>query len=109
MSAGLVQSECSGEWTTVNNNHCGWRSRSVDLSSFGHNRTATAKLATRTRSFCLKPIQDQNYIFGSETDFGLNGAILKIPKGSELLDSLTAATTDPAFIPPWLAYGAAKY
>ncbi len=51
--------------------------------------------------YCLKPIPDQNYIFGFETDKQLNGAVLKLPSDSKALTSFLAATSDRTFIPPW--------
>lgn len=53
--------------------------------------------------YCLKPLSvpEHGYLLGFEDDYCINGAILKIPKDSELLSSLLAAAYDPKFIPPW--------
>ncbi len=51
--------------------------------------------------FCLKPIQDKDFIFGFETDTGLNGAVLKLPSDSRVLKDFLAAAVDRSFIPPW--------
>ncbi|MDQ1209805.1 hypothetical protein QE380_002728 [Acinetobacter baylyi] len=53
--------------------------------------------------YCLKPltIPEHGYLLGFEDDNWINGAVLKIPKDSELLSSLLAAAYDPKFIPPW--------
>ncbi|QRI64812.1 hypothetical protein JQ506_07415 [Shinella sp. PSBB067] len=67
--------------------------------------------------FALAPFHDKEYIFGwdsshawsieeIENDFTIdglvNGAVLKIPVGSELLEEMLRATEDRHFIPPWL-------
>lgn len=51
--------------------------------------------------FCLRPIQDADYIMGAEQDDTVNGAILKFPTDSALAEALISATDDSYFIPPW--------
>lgn len=52
--------------------------------------------------FCLKEIEDADYIFGWESDSYINGAVLKIPRNSEMLTAFLSATSDRSFVPPWL-------
>lgn len=53
--------------------------------------------------FCLKPIilPEHGYLFGYEDDHKINGAILALPKDSQLLNTLIKISHDPNFIPPW--------
>lgn len=53
--------------------------------------------------YCLKPlsIPEHGYVLGFEDDNWINGAILRIPKNSPLLESLLNAAYDPQFVPPW--------
>lgn len=53
--------------------------------------------------YCIKPLNNSNngYTLGYEDDFKINGAVLGIPKDSQLLDHLISAAYDPFFIPPW--------
>ncbi|RKG33858.1 galactosyltransferase Lgt5 [Acinetobacter guerrae] len=53
--------------------------------------------------YCLKPltIPKHGYLLGFEDDKLINGAVLRIPKNSDLLSSLLNAAYDPKFIPPW--------
>jgi hypothetical protein len=52
--------------------------------------------------FCLRVFEDADYIFGFETDDRLNGAVLKMPAGSAMLQDFLSMTEDPHFIAPWL-------
>lgn len=52
--------------------------------------------------FCLKKIEERQYIFGWEFINSINNAILKYPAGSELSRMLLEATSRVDFIPPWL-------
>jgi hypothetical protein len=51
--------------------------------------------------FCLRPIPDNDYIFGFENSEFLNGAVLKLPSDSEMMRGLSAIATDPDFVAPW--------
>lgn len=53
--------------------------------------------------YCLRPLQlpESGYLLGLEEDGRVNGAVLAMPKGGELLERLLAAACDPFFIPPW--------
>lgn len=53
--------------------------------------------------YCLQPltIPEHGYVLGFEDDNWINGAVLRIPSDSALLDSLLNAAYDPKFIPPW--------
>jgi hypothetical protein len=68
--------------------------------------------------FALSPFEDSEYIFGWDSCFAwkiedmsadphilglINGAVLKIPVGSDLMNKMLAATENPYFIPPWLS------
>jgi hypothetical protein len=72
------------------------------LSDFFRYRllAASAGLWVDADCYCLRPIEDDDYIFGEETVEGLNTAVLKLPPGSPLLNALLALA--PGFIPPWL-------
>lgn len=52
---------------------------------------------------CLKPIDEEEYIFGYENKKMINGAVLKIPSGSTLLKCLLAIF-EHKFVPPWYKY-----
>jgi len=49
--------------------------------------------------YCLRPIEDDEFIFGWETDGSVNGAVLKLPPSSAILSDLLAI--GPGFVPPW--------
>lgn len=51
--------------------------------------------------YCLRPIQNQDYIVGWESDKHINGAVLKLPKGSPALACLLKLKEKKYFIPPW--------
>ncbi len=55
--------------------------------------------------YCLKPISipEHGYLLGFEDDEWINGAILRIPKESDLLKELLKAAYDPFFVPPWFS------
>lgn len=61
---------------------------------------ASAGLWVDADCYCLRPVEDDDYIFGQETVEGLNTAVLKLPAGSPLLSALLAL--GPGFVPPWL-------
>ncbi|MEW6633487.1 MAG: galactosyltransferase Lgt5 [Pseudomonadota bacterium] len=52
--------------------------------------------------FCLRPIPQDDYIFGYQTDTELNGAVLKLPPDSSMLREALKMTRDPYYIAPWL-------
>jgi hypothetical protein len=54
--------------------------------------------------YCLKPIElpKSGYLLGYESDSVINGAILKLPQDSEILNTLLEITHDPYFIPEWV-------
>ena len=49
--------------------------------------------------FCIRPIEDENYIFGWSTPKAINGAVLKLPCDSPILTDL--CNIDDGFVPPW--------
>jgi hypothetical protein len=49
--------------------------------------------------FCIRPIEDEDYIFGWSTEKAINGAVLKLPLDSPLLNDL--CNIDDGFVPPW--------
>lgn len=53
--------------------------------------------------YCLKPltIPKHGYLFGFEDDKKINGAVLALPKDSELLNTLIKIAYDEHFIPAW--------
>ena len=54
--------------------------------------------------YCIKPMTDDEYLFGFENADRLNGAVLKIPQNSGLLTDILKAAEDPYFIPPWMEF-----
>lgn len=52
--------------------------------------------------FCMKPIDDEDYIFSREQDNYVNNAVLKYPPNSELSRALVAATKSRYYVPEWL-------
>ncbi|MDR3472460.1 MAG: hypothetical protein P4M09_12335 [Devosia sp.] len=54
--------------------------------------------------FCLRPFPDADYLFGFETDYRLNGAVLKMPPQSPMLRDFLRID-DRHFIPPWFSAG----
>lgn len=52
--------------------------------------------------YCIRPIPHSEYIIGREDDFNLNGAVLALPRNSQILAELCDMATDPHFIAPWL-------
>ncbi|WP_439273529.1 hypothetical protein [Pseudochrobactrum sp. HB0163] len=53
--------------------------------------------------YCIKPVEDSDYIMGWEAHNTINGAVLKVPHNSAMLQQLQAAAEDPYFIPPWFS------
>lgn len=53
--------------------------------------------------YCLKPIYipEHGYLFGYENGSIINGAILALPKDSELLLTLTNLANQDSFVPQW--------
>ncbi|RYE51293.1 MAG: galactosyltransferase Lgt5 [Hyphomicrobiales bacterium] len=52
-----------------------------------------------TDCYCIRPVQDADYLFGWEDDKLINGAVLKLPSSSSFLADLRAIRE--GFIPPW--------
>lgn len=52
--------------------------------------------------FCLRPIPRRDYIFGYQASDQLNGAVLKLPAGSQTLLEMLKFAEDPYYIAPWL-------
>lgn len=52
--------------------------------------------------YCIKPMLEDEYIFGFEEPCYLNGAVLKIPQDSALLSDILEASENPYFMPPWI-------
>ncbi|MCL1886847.1 MAG: galactosyltransferase Lgt5 [Betaproteobacteria bacterium] len=51
--------------------------------------------------FCLKPLPKTDYLMAHEHNQGIACGTLALPPHSPLLAKLLAASSDPAFIPPW--------
>lgn len=51
--------------------------------------------------YCLRPFYDSDFIFGWESNFTINGAVLCIPKDNAILNELIEASSDSYFIPWW--------
>jgi hypothetical protein len=49
--------------------------------------------------FCIRPIADEDYIFGWSTRKAINNAVLKLPTGSPILQDLCRIKN--GFVPPW--------
>ncbi len=59
-----------------------------------------------TDAYCVKPFtSDTGHFFAWESDTGINGGVLGLPRGSAALAGLLAFTADEFAIPSW--YGAA--
>jgi hypothetical protein len=53
--------------------------------------------------YCIKPVPDDEYLFGWEDSRSINGAILAYPPGSDLSRYLLAATSSETYIPAWVS------
>lgn len=53
---------------------------------------------------CIKPVEDEDYIFGFESKKLINGAVLKLPHDSTLLMYLIDIFEGGQFVPPWYSY-----
>jgi hypothetical protein len=51
--------------------------------------------------YCLRPIEDADYIFGKESADSINSAILKLPKHCPALAELREIKNSCTFDPPW--------
>lgn len=51
--------------------------------------------------YCLKPMEDSDYIFGWENSSAINNAVLKLPPESPALAGLRELKDARALIPPW--------
>jgi hypothetical protein len=51
--------------------------------------------------FCLRPIEDDDYIFGWETNKIIATGVLKLPRNCPVLAALRAIKDTPNFVPPW--------
>jgi hypothetical protein len=51
--------------------------------------------------FCLRPIEDADYIFGWENGDFMNNAVLKMPADCPALAALGAIKDTPNFVAPW--------
>ena len=52
-------------------------------------------------SYCIKPLPDDEYLFGWEGNDSIATGILNIPPDSELLRRMLSAAENPKFVPPW--------
>lgn len=52
--------------------------------------------------YCLKPIENEEYMVGWESDKFINQAVLKLPLNSPTLKDLLRLKNKKTFIPPWL-------
>jgi hypothetical protein len=51
--------------------------------------------------YSLRPIRQEEFLFGWESDKTINGAVLGLPSQHPALDELVTASSDPHFIPWW--------
>jgi len=51
--------------------------------------------------FCLRPIEDADYIFGWESDTFFASGVLKLPPDCPALSALRAIKNTVGFVPPW--------
>lgn len=53
--------------------------------------------------YCLKPVilPKHNHLFGYESPYAINVAILALPPDSALLEKLIKISTTPSFVPEW--------
>lgn len=51
--------------------------------------------------YCLRPIEDADYIFGWQSSRSINSAVLKLPTHCPVLSELCAIKDNPYFEPPW--------
>src|SRR5699024_7235342 len=51
--------------------------------------------------YCVRPLADDDFIFGWESDSRLCNAVLKLPPDCPLLSAMRAIGASPGFIPPW--------
>jgi hypothetical protein len=51
--------------------------------------------------FCLRPIEDADYILGWETTSIIGSSVLKLPPDCPTLAALRAIKDAPSFAPPW--------
>jgi hypothetical protein len=57
-----------------------------------------------TDAYCVRPFTTPNgHFYAWESDEGLNGGVLGLPKDSATLAELLAFTSDPFAIPPWFS------
>lgn len=52
----------------------------------------------------LRPLADEDHIFGWETDGSINGAILKLPSNSPVIDDILAYVDSRPLIAPWWSW-----
>jgi hypothetical protein len=50
---------------------------------------------------CVKPLPDDEFLFGWEEDRRVGSAVLRFPAASPAMSELRAAADDPFYIPPW--------
>lgn len=51
--------------------------------------------------YCVRPLDDADYIFGWESDFLIANGVMRLPADSELLVMLRSIGSTRSFIPPW--------
>lgn len=59
--------------------------------------------------YCLRPIPDDEYLFGWESDSAVSNAVLGAPHDSELVRRLNGAVDDRFFVPPWRSKGRQRW
>lgn len=52
-------------------------------------------------AYCLKPLEDADYVFGWDSDKIINNAVLKLPPDSPVLETLCQLKNRRRFVPPW--------
>ncbi len=51
--------------------------------------------------YCVRPVEDDDCLFGLQDDGLINGAVLKLPSASPLLADMRAIPSMRGFVPPW--------
>lgn len=53
--------------------------------------------------YCVRPFNFSEYMFGYESNYKINNAVLNMPRDCQLLDRLLEAANNYYFIPPWIS------
>ncbi len=63
---------------------------------------ATDEVYVDADVYCIRQIPNNDYIFGWEDDRLINGAILRLPPNSMILQRMINLTTNDIIFPPWV-------